>query len=144
MNQPGPIPNDQGLLRQVDVTAPGAGNDVALAISTNVRWRLKSVHAILTTDATVANRFARLGWGLTSNDFNVHAGLIQTASQAITYDFLEGGPDRTTAINSTLNVNIPHKLLLNDAFVLALFADNMQAGDAWTAIRFIVEEWAEE
>lgn len=144
MYQPGPIPNNQGLIRQFAVTAPGAGAAVDITISTNVRWRLKAIEATFTADANVANRFVQVTWGLTLGDFRVYANLTQTAGQAIAYQFHEGGPDRSTAINSFLNVQLPHKILLNDAFLLRLTADNIQVGDAFTSINVIVEEWIEE
>lgn len=144
MDQPGPIPNNQGLIRVFTGTDPAAGAEIQENVPTNSRLRLMSIRFGFTTDATVATRQVSLLIFSATTVFRIIAQPTQAASLAIGYNFIAGGPDRATVVQSEAIVQIPLNLLINDAFSIQTQTTNMQAGDNYGAPEIFVEEWMEE
>ena len=88
-------------------------------------------HAILINDATVANRFLRLG--LIDPDGNIvsetHAGAAATASQTVHYTLKPGIFREAAFINGELEFPFAAGLLVPPGWSLELYIDGGVAGD---------------
>lgn len=138
------IPNNHGRLRAITGTNPAAGANIQELQPANTRWRLIQFQAILTTAVAVANRNVHLNVVTNNTVLDIYANLTQVASQAVTYQFLAGGPDRNATLNGVLNVQLPLDFWFNGTGTINLEAAGIQAADDWATPSYYIEEWIEE
>jgi len=133
-----------GLLRSITGTDPAAGVEVIETVPTNARWRLRSLRAVLVTDATVATRTVgiRVDDGATLV-LNFPGVTTQAASLARAYNVAEYG-FQPSAAGSDIFFYIPFLVSLPQAWRIFTNTTNRQAGDDWGAPQMAVEEWIEE
>lgn len=129
-------------LRQVLVATPAAGAEWVITGPGQGLWRVVSVAFTLTTDATVANR----GVVLVVDDgttviARTGAGAVQAASLTQNYGAAVG--THTGAAGTALNVPLhnPYGVLLQPGWRLRTETVNLQAGDQYSAIAALVEEF---
>jgi hypothetical protein len=130
-----------GMVNTLGVNAPAAGSDFQIQIPTNTRVRIMSVTAQLATNATAATRTAELliKSGVTTV-LRIPASATQIASLTNTYN-------GSTAFNSTaqpvtdIQWLIPSNLHLAQGFSIVSATANIQAGDQWSLVNMIVEQW---
>lgn len=120
---------------------PPAGQDFILTVPANERYRLLSIHATLTTDATASSRAVWLHI-LTPNGTTiaaVHSGGSQAASTSRIYQWLPFAPLAVSPYGATLAPlpAPPFELLPGwQARPLTAF---LSAGDQWSNIAISVQ-----
>lgn len=133
-----------GVLRTITGTNPAAGVDWSETVPTNAVWRLISIRALLTASAVVANRrpVLRLDDGATQF-FTVQGAADQTASQAVGWNWSQGGP-APVMIGAFHSSFLPVGVLLYEGYRVYVNTSGLQAGDDWAAPGILVEEWIQE
>lgn len=126
-------------------TAAGAGFDFTLVAQQNSRLKLRSLSALLTASATVANRQVRLvEVGTEGNVFLGEATANIVASQAARVYFVPGvtyAPIIATDIVVPLPVDLIIGSVSGVAQTFQSITQGIQAGDQWSQITALVEEW---
>lgn len=133
-----------GVIRAVSGTNQGAGTDWTETVPTNARWRLLGLRTLLSTDATVANRFARFHVDDGTNViWHSDPPAAQTASLTWAYAVGDGSP-RLAVVDLAANWAMPRDLHLMGGFRLRAATVNLQAGDDWERPELLVEELIED
>lgn len=136
------FPTDQqGGLRGVSVANPAAGADWSLVVPANLRWSILGVQATLVTNATVANRAPSLQiQDPVGHGYDVTAPGAQAASQTIIWNWTPGGPEKTiVGVDASATLGVPTKV--GPAWVIRTVTSLLQAGDQWSTISLVFEEW---
>lgn len=133
-----------GAIRSITGADPAAGAEISTAVPTDARWRLTSIRALFTSDATVINRFPSLQLtnGTTVQSVYVN-GVAQAASLGLFHDF-KNTSNQHSSRNGTVNHVTDFPVLLAAGHVLQTSTLNIQAGDDWGAPQLLVEEWLED
>jgi len=133
-----------GLLRSVTGTDPAAGAEISETIPTNARWRLRSLRAVLSTDATVLVRTVSfiMDDG-TAVLVKFPSATTQAASLARAYNLAEYAYQPAASVDQIF-LSIPFNLYLFQGWRFYSVTYNIQAGDNWGAPQMEVEEWIEE
>jgi hypothetical protein len=133
-----------GLLRTIVGTNPAAGLEINETVPANAHWRLISMRAILTADATVINRLCRC---IVDDGANIYyesdVNEVHAASLIFTYIFTAGNTI-STALAQTVMLPLPNNLILGPGHRIRSGTTNLQAGDDWAAPIYLVEEWIED
>lgn len=119
---------------------PAAGAEWSIVAPGNATWRIVSVAATLTADATVASRFAEFIADDQSRTW-YRQGTVgaTTAAEASVYCGHTGAAQATFA--STDNFPLPvGGLLLRPGHRLRSLTANLQAADQWSLITALVDE----
>lgn len=113
------------------VTAPGQG-----------LWRVISVHFSLATDATASNRSVGLFMDDGSDTyFRTVAASVQTASLTWSYCAFQGAGQSDSTGNQNFMPLPGDGLWLQPGWRLRSSTDNFQAGDRYSAVNVLVEEF---
>lgn len=143
-----PTPGAPPLLRHsppelVIADAPGAGNSFTKSVDDGLWWRLLSITARLNTSATVANRTVRVEYrGADAVPFMLAGNPVTYPASTVDEDFCfniwqsEGAWEVGTANLGTLPL-----ALLQPTQDFRLTVVNIQAADALTRIRYVVERF---
>lgn len=119
----------------LDATSVAGNVDTDFTVPANGRWRVLYGRVVLTTDATVANRWVRPGAYQddgTTRKICLCAGKEQTASQtAYEYSIMQGVYRETAFINSVIQVPMANDLILEPGEVLKVSIENGVAGDSY-------------
>jgi|SRR5579864_357111 len=133
-----------GALRSITGSTPGAGANISETVPTGARWELLSFYFILTTSAAAGNRFLGLNIDDGANIyFTDSASLTQTASQANTYCFAEGGSKAPAPFGAFVVGNVPSGNRLGAGHRIRTIVGGLLAGDQFTAPQYLVREWIE-
>jgi hypothetical protein len=134
-----------GWVHTVTVGNPAAGADWSAVVPTNTRWRVISFFAQFQTSATVATRAVSLA--VTGGGQFVFVGsaiATQLASLINDYSGAQLTP-YTPGLATILTLPIPPNLYLSQLSggtnSVASQTNNLQAGDQWSNINVLVEEW---
>jgi len=133
----------QGWMRSFTGTDPAANTEVSETVPTGARWRFLSAVLTLVTDATVANRSVRIFFDDGANVYcrGCAAG-VQPASATQVYNIGDTGFN-AVADAVTDPVPVPSGLRLLAGHRIRSSTANIQAGDNYSAIQMLVEEWLE-
>lgn len=119
---------------------PDPGTDIFLTVPDRRRWKLLSLNAVLTTDATVANRTVVLRLVLDPDTLIfIPCTVNQPASQTFIYCFAHFGSTQLDAA-SPFNIAFP-QLHLTPGTAIRTTTTNMQDGDQFAAPILYIEEW---
>jgi hypothetical protein len=133
-----------GALRSITGTTPAAGAEISETVPTGARWELLAFKALLTASATVANRLARLTIDDGVNVFwDTPSNTAQTASQAIGYRWAQGLAQQFADSITNQFQAFPGGLRLLGGSRIRTTTTNIQAGDQWSAVQYLVREWIE-
>ena len=131
-----------GYPHTLTVTNPAAGADWGMTTVPLGRYLVRSVIATLTTSAAVANRVPTLE--VLSESLAViaryPATVVQAAGSANLYVW-SPAPTTPTTIASIAVSPLPGELILRNPQQLQAVTLNLQAGDQWSNILILVEEW---
>lgn len=118
--------------------APAAGADWLVTVPAGHLYRIRSIAAILTTSAAVANRQANLAIGDGESTFiTVPANAVQAASLAWTY----GWWPLAVALQTGLALEAPlPDLQLMAGWTIGSAVGAIDVADAWTNIRLLIED----
>lgn len=126
---------------------PAAGTDFNVSHVITGRARLASLKATFTASATVANRFPSfqiIGAGSGAVHFQVQDTVAVTASQTVTYSLAPGGTNvRGGGAPIFVTMPVPSPEIDYSGSEVASVTQGIQAGDTWTAILMVTEEWME-
>jgi hypothetical protein len=130
------------FLKTVVVVAPAAGAELNISPRGGEMWRVLSLVFSLATDANVANRGVRL---TVDDGTSVHwcaiAPTLQAASLTTRYGVYAGaGREATSADTTTFPLGDGGQWLLG-GWRLRTDTNNIQAGDQYTGIVALVEEY---
>lgn len=133
-----------GLIVPYTPANPAAGSDFVSLSNAVGRARLQSLRATLTTSATVANRFpsffCRSSFGF--NEYQVQATAAVPASTTVTYVLAPGGTNVTGGGSpAIITLPVPSPFFSRGTMTVGSSTQGIQAGDQWSAIGFITEEW---
>lgn len=121
---------------------PAAGTASTITVPGDRNYRVLAVIATLTTSATVATRTPKVN--ILDQDSNVLMALPSVgtlaASSAATIQGWLGNTSSYTAGDGTLIIPIP-RTFLRPNWKIQLTATNLQAGDAFTGVRWLWEEF---
>lgn len=133
-----------GALRAIAGTTPAAGAEISETVPTGARWELLSLTATLTSSATVANRHAVLVLddGATPY-FRVGISTNQAASLAINYNYAQGVGSAALDGGVQFITPIPAGVRLASGHRVRTLTTNLQVGDQWSAVEYLVREWIE-
>ena len=131
-----------GLITTVSLGNPAAGSDFTLSFNVGTRNWVHALSATLTTSATVANRMpvflfkdisGNLLWSLGGNT-------AQTASKTVEYNL---GESAALGVDSAGNavVTMPTEAVGVANWSIASSTAGLQAGDQWSSIRCLIEQW---
>lgn len=135
----------QGMLYSFTVANPAAGADWIQTVPTGARWRLWATSASLTTSAAVANRSSslRLDDGVTPL-WQAGHNVVQTAGITLLWTFTLGLANLVLASGTASTQPMLPVATLLAGWRIQSFTSSLQAGDQWSAIRLLVEEWLED
>jgi hypothetical protein len=133
-----------GMIYEINLANPGAGNDWTYSLPVNNRMRVQSIAAVFSASAAVANRIIRvqtkniLG-GIT---YQAAATLVITANQAALVA-IAPGQVTTTLDAGTINIALPTPILLYGVQTICVSTLGLQATDAWSGIHMDTEIWVD-
>lgn len=129
-----------GRIRSITVTDPAADNEILETVPARRRWRLISIRFKLITDANVANRIVTLTIDDgTNNLLTIPSDTAQTASLTRYYHYhLQPVPQ--FLIDAIFSLPLPD-LFLAAGFRIQTLTTGLQAGDDFSVIQLLVEEW---
>lgn len=122
-----------GALRPIAGADPAAGAEWTITIPTGTRYRLRSVSAVLVTDATAANREVSIV--VTAGAVvvaSVASGVNHVASQTRRYNAFPAAVRGAAAQVLDLLVPLPY-VELRGGDTITSVTTNLQAGDNWGA-----------
>lgn len=132
-----------GHLRSIVGTVPAAGADILEVVPANVRWRLVSLVAGLTTSAVPGARgvtfFVQVGANV---PFQMEAQVTQAPSTIVGYSVCPGIAT-SSAASLTQNISFPAGQSLVPGMSIKTVRRNGDVSDQWTAPKYTVEEWIE-
>lgn len=135
------------VIEEFNPSNPAAGAEWFEYADLRRRFKLKYIVATLTTDANAANRRVHLRISsATATDakrFEVISDTVQTASTAIKYSFAPYGVLPITNSDDDILVNIPADMWIVQSGGIESEVENIQAGDQWSNISVVVEEYLE-
>jgi hypothetical protein len=132
-----------GHLRTIQGSTPTLGDDWTETVPTGAFWRLASVRATLTTDATAVSRYVVFY----ASDASVIAYafgaplLLHTASRGISYVWAGGVTTVIPVHDLYVPFAAPTPLLMRGGDLLFSSTLALQAIDAWEGPIMSVEEW---
>lgn len=135
-----------GFVRRVTGTTNGAGTEFAVSGDLNSRWRVKSVKAKLTSSAAVATRTPLLKVNARGGTVHWSQSVVdQPASSAYIHSWIAGAAPPVLAVPIIGGGALPAECdIAGDGFTipsLTSTTSGLQAGDAWSEIDALVEEW---
>lgn len=138
-----PTLGGRGNLRSITGTDPAANTEISETVPTGAYWVLHGIYAVLTTDATVANRIPVL---IVDDGTNIilRAGplAVQAASNSTPYS--GGGFGFQGTLNAVNAWSLPAvPLRLGPGYRVRTATTAIQAGDNYAAPQLLVEEYFE-
>jgi hypothetical protein len=137
------IGDGPGVIRVIPGTFPAAGNELQETVPSGRRWTLLSLRIVLTTSATVANRFPGFGFDDGSNVFfAVKSSVAQPAGQVIAYHIVPGAQFYNDT-GGVILIPAPNLIPLKVGYHIRTFTGGLQAGDQYSQPFYEVLEWGQ-
>jgi hypothetical protein len=132
-----------GWIHTLAITTPAAGADWGMTTIPGGRYRIISITGVFTTSNAVASRLVTVQ--LLNDTLGVagewSAGVTQAASTAEHYTFSDAPLSPQASGNLALMVPLPVSLRLKNPEQVQAATASIQAGDQWSALSMLVEEW---
>lgn len=134
-----------GYLRQTNYTAsPAAGAEMVQTIPSNARVKFISMVFQLVTDATVANRIVGVYFRDSSGNNLCSSICLDNHPASTTRRYNVGAYGAfQTVLGASAFVNVPPGLILRQGSYVTTITTNLQAGDQFTFMGWMVEEFVE-
>jgi len=133
-----------GFLRR-ETVSPTAGSEISFSVPTNARWRIHSLRYKFVTDATITTRRINI---IVDDGVNTLIWLPCKVTQAESliryYNFVPGDIDETAFTNTEIRASLPNPLILFQGWRIRTSTTNLQAGDAFSGVNLVIEEWLED
>lgn len=134
----------EGALRSISGANPGLGFEISETVPTGARWELVSFRCLFTTNAVAGNRLPALTLDDGTNEyFRGPIGVVIPTTIAAVLTFAQGLNrylDPSTAVEAA-GVPIDNRLLAGHR--IRTNTINIQGGDVYTNIQYVVREWIE-
>lgn len=140
-------PNSQqteGAFMVPNISKPAAGADMQFFVPNNQVWEIQYLTLKLTASSAVANRTMQFKIQDGLGFFRTYvAGTVQTASQAVTYNFQIGGTTANTVAGTEQSVALPSKCIITPLSTLSTSitnidtADQLDFPDLWVRVHYI-------
>lgn len=130
-----------GWIHSLNVANPAAGTDWLFTVPANARMRIVSLQAQLATSAAVANRNVQIFVNDGVNPYWTHgvaATIPASTTDQITATTTNAPPE---VVTTTQEMVLPPGLILPGGHKIGTSTVNIQVGDQWSIIWFLVEEW---
>ena len=118
-----------------------AGNANAdFTVPASKTYRILYGHAILTTDATVANRYVTIAAvnGATTIYDTIAGAPVAASGTSQHHEFMQGIYRESAFINNTIQAPIPQDFILSGGWTFRVNVENGVAGDSYD-VHFIAE-----
>ena len=128
-----------GLMYRAAGTSPGAGNEISEPILETSKVVLLGIRFTFTTSAVAANRYVRLRvFDGSSFVYQSSSEYVQTASQSFSYRWYN---EVVQSVMSTTALFAPLRkgVLVYGGWTVGTSTENMQAGDSFTNVSYVVE-----
>lgn len=132
-----------GAYQWAAVAAPAAATDWTWIPLQSKHYRIRSVVALLTASAVVANRIVALECsnGVDLRMFRLAPGYLQPASVVGVYTWAPGVANVSADNTQAVNVSAINEWDIEFPFRIASLTRNFQAGDQWSQITLTWNEW---
>lgn len=131
----------RGFIRSVTGSTPAAGADISEAVPSNAIWRLIAFRAQFVASAAVATRQVAFTFDDGANIWNREAlNLGITAGQGATFQ-LYSNPNTNSDFGLNFFLWLSDQTYMFGGFRIRTSTNAIQAGDQWSAIQYLVEEW---
>ena len=138
------IPEGQGSLRVIKIADPGVGLDFQHAQEANVRWRIMSLSCTFTASGNAATREINLDIVDGGNVvLRLHIRNAVIAGETWSINFYVAGINPALAAGRVIAGCLPEKLLINGGKTITSYTTAIDAGDQYSGIYMMVEEWIE-
>ena len=132
-----------GAVRVISVSDPAAGAEWTHTVPAGVRWRFNSLHCRFVTSGTAATRRSHVEI-TDGTDRLMIAPPGRTQAASLTHSYV--APHNFVTVDATTGVNpygIVFGLILLAGWDIFSVTTNIQAGDQYSLIRLVVEEFPE-
>jgi hypothetical protein len=125
-------------------TTPGLAQEILETVPTGARWRLVALLVRLDTDATVITRNPRLEIRSATTTLALFPNPIGvTASIGVFPQWVQGlAYDQAHSTNVGVG-GLPESAILLAGQTIRTNTENMQLGDQYSTLRYVVQEWLE-
>lgn len=130
----------QGAIRSITGATPGAGAEISETVPTGARWELLAFTATLTTSVTVINRVAALRLDDGANVFTQTQAATNAQASSLTPYVWMPGTNQFTGNNGVVHLPLAAGVSLGPGFRLRTLTQNLQAGDQWSLVQYLVRE----
>lgn len=131
-----------GQVIRLSEVSPAAGSEFSITVPDQQTWELIWAQATLTTSATVGDRTVAVELASPDDAYiRRTSGATQQASEQIEYTFMPGGTTQTSIANELHEIALPPKILMQASDKIFSVTTNLQAGDSWNSIKFLVRRW---
>jgi len=138
------IPPDQGRIVTVRPANPAVGDEITIQQPSGVRWRVTSFIALRVNGVVAGDRSAVLVISQGGDVlFRSVATALSIASQVIWYVWSAGSNPLSGTGQAQRGGVLPNRLLVNDQTKFETDVWSADAGDQWSDIVLMVEEWME-
>lgn len=131
----------RGAIVSITGATPAAGAEINEVVPTGRIWRLIEFDARFVASAAVATRAPSLV--VDDGTFRLYRAAPNfslTAGQGAFYLMADGIPYSVDTSNSQ-NMPLPCNQMMGQGFRIVSSTSNIQAGDQWDTIHYLVEEW---
>lgn len=131
------------------VAAPPAGSDWSYTVPAGRVQRLLAAFGTLVTSASVSNR--NQGYKLSAPgpmevaEYNANLAVTASSTQKVLWGALQAvaPAEANAAFGGSVLVGIPN-IILTAGYIWASLTANLQAGDQWSAITLLIEDWGNQ
>jgi hypothetical protein len=139
--QPGSATDGAGFIYQPVGGQPPVGGNASIVQPAGTRWKIHSIMSQLQTSAAVGNRQFQFRI-LTGSPFGWISTAAATQAASLTYNYqIAPGTNLDATVPQTQTMPLPTDLILRGGVTLETTAIGLQAGDQFTPVGVLVEEW---
>ena len=133
-----------GALRSITGATPAAAAEISETVPTGARWELIALRTQLVTSATAGARRPIL---FLDDGANVFARLSNSSTLAASltgnFTWIEGSGAPSLDGGTDFQAAVPSGVRLGSGYRIRTSTTNIQAGDQFSAVQYLVREWLE-
>jgi hypothetical protein len=134
-----------GNIRLISVAQPATGAEWTLTVQNGARWRVMAIESKLVTAVAVANRISKVQYFDGISGLSFYTAVPDQAVAAATTAQICAAPGANTTIPelATVNQALPIDLVLSglNPTTINSLTTGLQAGDQYSSVSVLVEEW---
>jgi hypothetical protein len=131
-----------GLALELNPSNPSAGTDWSYQVPTSTRMRIESIGAKLVTSSTAGARVVHV-YVLSGGGRGAWSCAVQQSIPASTTAQFSAAPGQFSSVVDTVSINgpLPSPMILTSSSTIGVSTSNIQAGDQWSNIVLLTEQW---